>query len=297
MKDYYEILNINRDATEEEIEEAYQKLVKEYHSDEHSSDTDRIEYFEKIEEAYLTLSNSDKKYVYDQELLDHAAELVWTLRQLNVKEKKSPFQFRTNSKLWTVIASFIIIGIALYLFTILDEPRGVTFQSKRNDTEKTGNNFAATSDNQEGETLEAPQEEESDNAESATNEENTPDRSNRASSRSDAENTDPASAGKTKTSSRNSVEKLNSLQDYFKAIGSENRSYEEKAAMIDDALDYFEDRNTNVLIIGSNEVQTRRETIQNYLDIVMIQSYKVTVIESQKNNNGKITQISVKESL
>lgn len=297
MKDYYEILNISRDASEEEIEEAYQKLVKEYRPGEHSNDSSLIKYFEQIEEAYLTLSNEDKKYIYDQELMDQSAELVWTLRQLDEKEKRKGFRVKTTNKVWTVLGSVVVIGVVLFLFTILDEPDQVTFQSRRSNTDQImgqERNVAsrevtdATSENN------IPPGNEEGNSDNRPAEET---RSEAAAPPSGENGTNSADESRADDNKGTEMVNLNSLEDYLKAIGNENHSYEEKAAMIDEALKLFEDRESNVLVIGSNEVQTRRETIQNYLDIVMIQSYKVTVVGTEKNSNGKITQISVKEKL
>lgn len=274
MKDYYEILKVNRDATKEKIEEAYQKLMEEYKPHKHSNDKARVKYFEEIQEAYLTLSNEDKKYVYDQELLDHAAELVWTLRQLDVKEKRKPvFKFKSEnrSKLWTVLASVVVIGIALFIFSTLDDKENVSFKTKKDPFSNIEAN-AGQVDPEAGKT--------GPSAKRAV---------------------EPASTGRFKSSKANAKSNSGvnpkSLDGYLKAIGSEKLSYNEKASLVGEALNYFEDKNSNVLVIGANNVQTRRETVQNYLDIIMIQGYNVSIVDSKKNKNGKITQISVRESL
>lgn len=63
-KDYYKILGINENASEEEIKKAYRTLAKKYHPDV-SSEENALEKFKEINEAYETLSNKDKKYIYD----------------------------------------------------------------------------------------------------------------------------------------------------------------------------------------------------------------------------------------
>ncbi|AYV77068.1 MAG: DnaJ domain protein [Barrevirus sp.] len=66
--DYYSILGVNKDATENEIRKAYYKLAKEAHPDK-APEADKEEYtkrFEKIGEAYEVLSDADKREVYDQ---------------------------------------------------------------------------------------------------------------------------------------------------------------------------------------------------------------------------------------
>jgi molecular chaperone DnaJ len=65
-KDYYEILGVNRDASESEIKKAYRTLSKKYHPDLNPDDKEAEESFKLIAEAYEVLSNSDKKANYDR---------------------------------------------------------------------------------------------------------------------------------------------------------------------------------------------------------------------------------------
>ena len=57
MKNYYEILNLNRNATTEEIREAYRKLAFKYHPD-RNKESDTNERFLEISEAYEILKDS-----------------------------------------------------------------------------------------------------------------------------------------------------------------------------------------------------------------------------------------------
>ncbi len=66
-KDYYEILGVKKDASEEEIKAAYKKLVKMYHPDLHPNDPLAAEKFKEINEANEVLSDKQKRAAYDYE--------------------------------------------------------------------------------------------------------------------------------------------------------------------------------------------------------------------------------------
>lgn len=66
-KNYYEILGVKKDATEEEIRAAYKKLVKQYHPDLHPNDKLAAEKFKEINEANEVLSDKQKRAAYDYE--------------------------------------------------------------------------------------------------------------------------------------------------------------------------------------------------------------------------------------
>jgi molecular chaperone DnaJ len=64
-RDYYEVLNVPRDASKEDIKRAYRKLAFQYHPDRNKS-PDATEKFKEISEAYAILSDDEKKRLYDQ---------------------------------------------------------------------------------------------------------------------------------------------------------------------------------------------------------------------------------------
>ncbi|MFD2698664.1 molecular chaperone DnaJ [Mesonia sediminis] len=70
-EDYYDILGVNKNATEAEIKKAYRKMAVKYHPDKNPDDPKAEEMFKKSAEAYDVLSNPDKRARYDQ--MGHAA--------------------------------------------------------------------------------------------------------------------------------------------------------------------------------------------------------------------------------
>src|SRR4051812_4916420 len=62
MKDYYEILGIQRGASEEEIKSAFRKLAHKYHPDKKGGDEVK---FKEASEAYAVLSDKKKRAEYD----------------------------------------------------------------------------------------------------------------------------------------------------------------------------------------------------------------------------------------
>lgn len=64
--DYYEVLNINKDASEEEIKRAYRSQAKKYHPDLNPNNEEAESKFKEINEAYEILSDADKRSRYDR---------------------------------------------------------------------------------------------------------------------------------------------------------------------------------------------------------------------------------------
>lgn len=65
MKDFYQILGVDRNASEDEIKKAYRKLAVKYHPDKNQGNKEAEEKFKEIAEAYDTLGDAEKKRNYD----------------------------------------------------------------------------------------------------------------------------------------------------------------------------------------------------------------------------------------
>jgi molecular chaperone DnaJ len=65
-RDYYEVLGVEKNASETELKKAYRKLAMKYHPDQNPGDKEAEEKFKEINEAYEILSDPDKKARYDQ---------------------------------------------------------------------------------------------------------------------------------------------------------------------------------------------------------------------------------------
>jgi len=67
-KDYYGILGLPKDASEDDIKKAYRKLAMKYHPDRNQGDDSKVaeEKFKEVKEAYEFLSDADKRAAYDR---------------------------------------------------------------------------------------------------------------------------------------------------------------------------------------------------------------------------------------
>ncbi|MDX1359200.1 MAG: molecular chaperone DnaJ [Clostridia bacterium] len=65
-RDYYEVLGVSKDASDEDIKKAYRKLAKQFHPDVNKDDPKAEQKFKEASEAYEILSDSNKRARYDQ---------------------------------------------------------------------------------------------------------------------------------------------------------------------------------------------------------------------------------------
>ena len=65
-RDYYEVLAVMRDASDEEVKRAYRKLAVKFHPDKNPNDPHSEEKFKELGEAYDVLIDADKRAAYDR---------------------------------------------------------------------------------------------------------------------------------------------------------------------------------------------------------------------------------------
>lgn len=68
MKNYYDILGVQRTASSEEIQKAYRDLAKKHHPDRNLDNPEAGEIFKQVNEAYQTLNDPAKRKAYDAQL-------------------------------------------------------------------------------------------------------------------------------------------------------------------------------------------------------------------------------------
>lgn len=64
-KDYYEVLEVGKNASADEVKKAYRKMAMQYHPDRNPGDKEAEERFKEASEAYEVLSDSSKRQIYD----------------------------------------------------------------------------------------------------------------------------------------------------------------------------------------------------------------------------------------
>ena len=65
-RDYYEVLGLDKNASDDDIKHAYRTLAKKYHPDMNPGDAEAEKHFKEVNEAYEVLSDPDKRAKYDQ---------------------------------------------------------------------------------------------------------------------------------------------------------------------------------------------------------------------------------------
>jgi len=110
MKNYYEILEVDKNASQEVIEKAYKVLAKKYHPDLEQGEKQK-EYTEKIKiinQAYEILSDNFKRAEYDEKLKNEELQKkVISTQYSNNREYKHEFKYYLKAILIFLIIAFI----------------------------------------------------------------------------------------------------------------------------------------------------------------------------------------------
>ena len=65
-KDYYEVLGVSKEASQDDIKKAYRKAAMKHHPDKNPDDPKAEEKFKEIGQAYEALGDEDKRAAYDR---------------------------------------------------------------------------------------------------------------------------------------------------------------------------------------------------------------------------------------
>src|ERR1051325_1191578 len=66
IRDYYEVLGVKRDASDDEIKKAYRKLARKFHPDLNPGDKTAEDQFKQLQAAYDVLSDAENRKLYDE---------------------------------------------------------------------------------------------------------------------------------------------------------------------------------------------------------------------------------------
>ena len=139
-KDYYEVLEISKNASDEVIKNAYRALAKKYHPDSSKDSSEDVEKkMRQINEAYEILSNKEKRAIYDEELrlekqkdnsslnnnseIDNSMVQKFTSKDIeNEDSEEKGFWSRLSQKQKIALISaitFFVVIIITYIIVIL----------------------------------------------------------------------------------------------------------------------------------------------------------------------------------
>lgn len=302
MKDYYKILHLTPEASDEEIEKAYRQLSEEYKPQEHYPENSyHVRYYKEIQEAFQVLSDPVRRRTYTQELMENqdkiedlerkqreegfgdVLKLLLNDPKTNQKAKPKRTTKRIASKssgdssikkpMIIIILVIVLLSIGIFAVLNLDEDAVIPEPYKE---------AALDEPIEEKDTRSLLEDDLFGSGEKDYDPHN-----------EEEETKDPYVLDEEVSKEMAAY----SLQDCFQLLSKEQGSFEKKEDAIARALQFFSGNNANVLVLGKNDVQIRRETIEDYLFILMLQGYDIEVVNTEKDKNGKITQLSVREIL
>ncbi len=130
---YYHILEVDYNASQEDVKLAYRRLAKKYHPDVNANDDEKAEMFKLVNEAYKVLSDEDKKAAYDLRLLlgiqedYHAStnnDYTYDARSRTFRPRYRPYYRRRepvtySKKTYVAVTAFLIcVASAIWLVPI-----------------------------------------------------------------------------------------------------------------------------------------------------------------------------------
>ncbi len=83
METYYDILNVRKNAGDDEIKQAFRRLAMKYHPDKNPNDKVAEEKFKKINEAYSVLSDKQKRQAYDMGGFSNNSQYTYSSQGFN----------------------------------------------------------------------------------------------------------------------------------------------------------------------------------------------------------------------
>jgi DnaJ-class molecular chaperone len=110
MKNFYQILGIERTATSDEIKKVYRRLSMKYHPDKNPGNKKSEEMFKEINEANEILSDSGKRQVYDNNLRQ---------KEINSQSFASNIQKENSKTNWMAAVSILIILVVSIVATAI----------------------------------------------------------------------------------------------------------------------------------------------------------------------------------
>lgn len=127
MKNYYQVLGLNEDATQDEIKNAYKRYVVKFHPDKHNGDSFFKERFQEIQEAYDYLSqhynencSQESDTTYNNDFVDNIEDVDFSCSPISIKEGEIlTLNWNTNAN--CSISITIDNGYSIQNFNNLDQ--------------------------------------------------------------------------------------------------------------------------------------------------------------------------------
>jgi DnaJ-class molecular chaperone len=112
MKDYYDILGLSSDASEEDIKRSYRILAHQYHPDKKDGNEKR---FKDINNAYRILSNASSRAEFDQNLKNAQAKTHFDTEQS--AEPSKTHKGLSRKRHWQIVIGIVLAGALLYIIS------------------------------------------------------------------------------------------------------------------------------------------------------------------------------------